>query len=185
MIGCCGLGFEIQTELAFELGLKSIDESFEFIYVPSGDFDFDFDNVQNATAAYENAVAEGSTAIYPYLGGAHEPIVALANDDGLIVLSAGASDVCERAGDLEWSIAVRFDGGDYVREIFPQVVAGTAGEGDIIVYSPGSEPDVSGAVICGATPEQQEEMDAVYALVASGDLDGEFGRIAGEAFGGG
>jgi hypothetical protein len=44
---------------------------------------------------------------------------------------------------------------------------------------------VAGAVICDATPEQQAEMDAAYALVASGDLDGEFGRIAGEAFGGG
>ncbi|MCU0259664.1 MAG: BMP family ABC transporter substrate-binding protein, partial [Ilumatobacteraceae bacterium] len=135
MIGCCDLGFEIQHRLAFELGLKAVDENLQFTYVPSGDFPFDFDNVQNASAAYENAVAEGADAIYPYLGGAHEPVVQLANAGGQIVLSAGASDVCTREGELSWDIAVRFDGGDYVREIFPQILAGTAQEGDIIIYS--------------------------------------------------
>ena len=183
-LGCCDLGFEIQHYLAFDFGLKSVDEAFTFTYVPTGDFPFDFDNIQNASAAYENAAAEGADAIYPYLGGAHEPIVQLANADDLIVLSAGASDVCTREGDLSWNIAVRFDGGDYVREIFPQILAGAAVEGDIITYSPGEEPDVAGAVICGATPEQQSEMDEAYALVASGDLDAKFGEIAGEAFGG-
>lgn len=185
MIGCCDLGFEIQHYLSYELGLQSVDESFTFTYVPAGDFPFDFDNIQNATAAYENAVAEGADAIYPYLGGAHEPVVQLANEGGQIVLSAGASDVCTREGDLSWNVAVRFDGGDYVREIFPRILDGSAQEGDIINYAPGEEPDVAGAVICDATPEQQAEMDDAYALVASGDLDDEFGRIAGEAFGGG
>ena len=184
-LGCCDLPFEVEHYLAYELGLKSVDESFTMTYVPTGDFPFDFDNIQNASAAFENAVAEGADAIYPYLGGAHEPVVQLANEAGLIVLSAGASDVCTREGDLTWDIAVRFDGGDYVREIFPQILDGSANEGDIIVYSPGEEPDVAGAVICAATPEQQSEMDAAYALVASGDLDGDFGAIAGEAYGGG
>ncbi len=184
-LGCCDLGFEIQHYLAYELGLAAVDESFTFTYVPTGDFPFDFDNIQNASAAYEAAAAQGASAIYPYLGGAHEPVVQLANAGGQIVLSAGASDVCTREGDLSWDIAVRFDGGDYVREIFPQILAGSALEGDIIVYSPGEDPDVAGAVICGATPEQQAEMDEAYALVASGELDGAFGEIAAEAFGGG
>jgi basic membrane protein A len=184
MIGCCDLGFEKQHYLAFELGLKSIDEGLQFTYIQSGDFPFDFDNVQNATAAYENAVAEGSDAIYPYLGGAHEPLVQLANEGGQIVLSAGASDVCDREGDLAWDIAVRFDGGDYVRAIFPLIVSGAAQEGDVFTFTPGGEPSINGALICGATPEQEAELDEVYALVASGALDEEFGRIAGEAFGG-
>jgi basic membrane lipoprotein Med (substrate-binding protein (PBP1-ABC) superfamily) len=185
MIGCCDLPFEVEHRLAFEEGLASIDPSLLFTYVPSGDFDFDFDNVQNASAAFENAVAEGADAIYPYLGGAHEPVVQLANAGGQIVLSAGASDVCTREGDLSWDIAVRFDGGDYVREIFPLILSGEAVEGDIITFSPGEDPDVAGAVICEATPEQQAEMDEVYALVASGDLAAKFGEIAGQAYGGG
>jgi basic membrane lipoprotein Med (substrate-binding protein (PBP1-ABC) superfamily) len=184
-LGCCDLGFEIQHYLAYELGLDAVDESFTFTYVPTGDFPFDFDNIQNASAAYENAVAEGADAIYPYLGGAHEPVVQLANAGGQIVLSAGASDVCTREGDLSWDIAVRFDGGDYVREIFPQILDGSALEGDVIIYSPGEEPDITGAVICDATPDQQAEMDEAFALVASGELDAAFGEIAAEAFGGG
>ena len=72
-----------------------------------------------------------------------------------------------------------------MREIFPQILAGTAQEGDIIVYSPGEEPDVAGAVICGATPEQQAEMDETYALMASDELEPQFDEIAAEAFGGG
>jgi basic membrane protein A and related proteins len=183
MIGCCDLGFEIQHRLSFELGLHEVDESLTFTYVPSGDFPFDFDNVQNASAAYENAVAEGADAIYPYLGGAHEPVVALANEGGQIVLSAGASDVCTREGELHWDIAVRFDGGDYVREIFPLMLAGEATEGEVVTYSPGTEPNINGAVICDATPEQQTEMDAAFARVASGELDATFGEIAAEAFG--
>ena len=185
MIGCCDLGFEIQHYSAYQLGLEAVDPEIAFTFVPSGDFPFDFDNIQNASAAFENAVAEGVDAFYPYLGGAHEPVVQLANEAGKIVLSAGASDVCTREGDLSWDIAVRFDGGDYVREIFPLILSAAAVEGDIITFSPGEEPDVAGAVICEATAEQQAELDAAYALVASGDLDEQFGAIAAEAFGGG
>jgi basic membrane protein A len=185
MVGCCDLGFEIQHYLAFQLGLEAVDPALEFTYVESGDFPFDFDNVQNATAAYETAVAQGADAIYPYLGGAHEPLVKLANDGGQIVLSAGASDVCTRAGDLTWDIAVRFDGGDYVRAIFPKILAGEVAEGEVITFSPGDDSNINGAVICEATDEQQQEMDDAYALVASGDLDAKFGEIAAEAFGGG
>jgi len=95
--------------------------------------------------------------------------------------------VCTREGDLTWDIAVRFDGGDYVRAIFPMIADGSAAEGDVIIYSPGRdpEPDINGGVICEATAEQQAEMDEAYALVASGELDAVFDEIAAEAFGGG
>jgi basic membrane protein A len=185
MIGCCDLGFEKQHYLAFQEGLAAVDAALEFTYVESGDFPFDFDNVQNATAAYETAVAEGADAIYPYLGGAHEPLVKLANDGGQIVLSAGASDVCTREGDLEWDIAVRFDGGDYVRAIFPQILTGEATEGQTITFSPGDASNLNGALLCDGTDEQNAELEEAYAKVESGDLDAKFGEIAAEAFGGG
>ena len=185
MIGCCDLGFEKQHYLAFQEGLKAVDPALKFTYVESGDFPFDFDTVQNATAAYETAVAEGADAIYPYLGGAHEPVVKLANDGGQIVLSAGASDVCTREGDLEWDIAVRFDGGDYVRAIFPQILSGDATEGQVIEFSPGDESNLNGAIFCDGTDEQNTELEEAYAKVESGELDAKFGEIAAEAFGGG
>ncbi|MEZ5167597.1 MAG: hypothetical protein R2695_14290 [Acidimicrobiales bacterium] len=183
MIGCCDLPFEIEHRLAFELGLHAVDSAFSLTYVQSGDQPYDFDNVQNATAAYQNAVATGSDAIYPYLAGAHEPVVRLADEGGQIVLSAGASDVCTREGDLHWDIAARYDGGDYVEAIFPLILDGTAKEGEVFVFSPGGEPSVNGAVICDATPEQQAELDAAYERVAAGELATQFGEIAQQAYG--
>ncbi len=71
-------------------------ESFTMTYVPTGDFPFDFDNIAERHRGLQNAVDEGADAVYPYLGGAHEPVVQLANEAGLITMSAGASDVCTR-----------------------------------------------------------------------------------------
>jgi basic membrane protein A and related proteins len=182
-IGCCDLGFEKEAFLGYQLGLQAVDPSFTVTYVPSGDFPFDFDNTPNATEALNNAVAEGVDAVYPFLGGAHEPVVQAANEAGLITLSAGASDVCDREGDITWDIAVRFDGGDYVSAVFPQILSGEVTEGTTKVFRVGVDPE-PGAVICDATPDQQAAMDAVYADIASGALTDQFGAIKGEAYGG-
>ena len=90
-IGCCELGFEKQATMAFELGLQAVDPSFTMTYVPTGDFPFDFYNTANATAALQTAIDEGADAVYPYLGGAHRPVVQAANEAGLITMSAGFS----------------------------------------------------------------------------------------------
>jgi basic membrane lipoprotein Med (substrate-binding protein (PBP1-ABC) superfamily) len=182
-IGCCDLNFEMEALLSFEMGLQAVDSAFTVTYVPTGDWPYDFDNVPNATEAFNTAVAEGAGVVYPYLGGAHEAIVQLANENGVAALSAGPSDVCTREGDLTWDIAVRFDGGDYVAAIFPQIFAGDVVEGETKVFRVGvdSEP---GAVICNATADQQAAMDSVYAEIASGAFAGEFGAIKGAAYGG-
>ena len=38
MLGCCDLGFEVETELAFRLGLRDVDPSYDVIYTPTGNF---------------------------------------------------------------------------------------------------------------------------------------------------
>lgn len=182
MIGCCELGFENEFRLAFELGLTNTDSNLTLTYVPSGDFPFDFDNVANATEALNNAVDGGAGAVVPYLGGAHRPVVEAANGAGLITMSAGDSSVCGPDEELDYSIAVRFDGGDYVSAIFPQILSGEVKEGEIKVFRVGVDPE-PGAVICDATPEQQAAMDEVYAQIANGDFAAEFGAIKGEAYG--
>jgi hypothetical protein len=48
------------------------------------------------------------------------------------------------------------------------------------VFHVGVDPE-PGAVICDATPEQQEAMDAVYDQIAAGELGDLFGQINGEA----
>ena len=187
MIGCCDLDFEIETRLAFEAGLQEIDPSYTLTYVPTGNFPFDFDNSAGAVEAFNAALDEGTGAVYPYLGGAHEPVVQIANENGIPVLSAGASDVCTRPGDLSWDIAVKFDGGDYAREIFPLIQSGEVQEGDVYFFdvgAPGSG-SVVGADICEPTPEQQETLDAIAQRIADGEFADLFGEIQAEAFGGG
>ena len=182
MIGCCELGFEIETELAFRLGLRDVNPDYELIYTPTGNFPFDFDNVAGATEAFNVALDAGMDAVYPYLGGAHEPLVQLANENDVIVMSAGASDVCERT-DLVWDMAVLFDAGDFARAIFPGIVSGDIQEGSIKLFAVGRDPEV-GAKICGPTPEQEERLNQAHADVFDGYCSEEFGTVQAIAYGG-
>ena len=182
-IGCCELGFEKQAYMAFELGLQAVDPSFTNTYVPTGDFPFDFDNTANATAALQTAIDNGADAVYPYLGGAHRPVVQAANeaDPPLITMSAGSSKVCEPTEELHYDIAVKFDGGDYLNAVMKEIVAGTLKEGQTKEFKVGVDPE-PGAIICNATPEQQAAMDEVYRQIADGEHAEELGAIAAEAF---
>lgn len=182
-IGCCDLGFEKEAYLAYEMGLKAVDPAFSMSYIGSGGFPYDFDNTAGATEAFNNAVAQGIGAVYPYLGGAHESIVKLANEKGIIVNSAGSSKVCERT-DMKWDIATRFDAGDYLSTLLAELTSGTFKEGDIRVFHVGVDKE-PGAVICGASAEDQAAMDAVYTKIAAGDYGAEFGAIKGKAYSGG
>jgi basic membrane lipoprotein Med (substrate-binding protein (PBP1-ABC) superfamily) len=179
ILGCCDLAFEKEVVLAVELGMQAVDPSFSVIYTPTGDFPFDFDNVANATAAFDAAVAGGADAIYPFLGGALEPIAQLAIDEGLLVANPGSASACD--GDLAYDIAVRFDAGDYVGVVFPQIVSGEFAEGSVRVFNAADDPDVVGATFCDAA-DLQPALDEAYATVASGDLDEAIGQIKAEAF---
>ena len=182
MIGCCDLGFEVETELAMRLGLKAVDPSFDVVYTPTGNFPFDFDNVAGATEAFNVALDAGMDLLYPYLGGAHEPLVQLANENGIPVTSAGASDVCSRT-DLHWDMAALFDGGDFARAVFPLIVSGQFEEGSIYKFAVGRDPEV-GALICDPTPEQKEQLDQAHADVWNGYCLEEFDIIRAIAYGG-
>ena len=182
-IGCCDLNFEKEAYLAYELGLQAVDPAYTMTYIPTGGFPFDFDNTAGATEALNGAITNGADAVYPYLGGAHEPLVKIANEQGIITMSAGSSGACERT-DLDYQIQVRFDGGDYIDTIFQEIVAGTFSEGDIRVFRVGIDPE-PGAEICDPTPEQQAAMDDVYAQIAAGDFAEQFGAIKGQAYSGG
>ena len=181
IIGCCDLGFEKQAVASFDLGLKAVDPAYTQTYVPSGDFPFDFDNTANATAALQTAIDNGVDAVYPYLGGALRPVVQAANAAGIITMSAGSSKVCDAGQDLKYDIAVRFDGGDYVKAVMKEIIAGTFHEGDTKTFKVGIDPE-PGAVICNPTADQKAAMDAVYKQIAAGDLADQFGKIDAKAF---
>lgn len=182
-LGCCDLGFEKEFFLAFQLGLQETNEAMAVTYVPTGDFPYDFDNVANATEALNNAVASGKGAVVPYLGGAHRPIVEAANQAGLITMSAGSSSVCGEDEPLSYNIAVGFDGGDYIRAIFPLILSGAMVEGETKQFKVGIDPE-PGAVLCDANDEQQLALDSAYGQIAAGDYAEAFGAIKGEAYAG-
>jgi len=176
-LGCCDLSFEKEAYLAFQLGLEAVNPDFTMTYIPTGDFN----DVAGATEAYNQAVANGAGAVYPFLGGSHEAVIGLANEDGLITMSAGASDVCER-DDLHYDIAVQFDGGDYVAAIFDAILAGELTEGGVMPFNVG-EFDKVGAKFCDATDEQVAALDAVRGEIAAGDFVDQFNAIKAEAYG--
>lgn len=182
-IGCCDLNFEKEAYLAYEMGLKAVDPAFTMTYIPSGAFPFDFDNTAGATEALNGAITNGADAVFPYLGGAHEPLVKLANEAGIITMSAGSSTACAR-DDLDYQIQVRFDGGDYLDTLLNEIIDGTFAEGDTRVFRVGVDPE-PGAEICDPTDEQQAAMDEVYAAIAAGDFAADFGAIKGQAYSGG
>lgn len=177
-IGCCDLDFEQEAYRAFELGLRSVDESFEMIYVPTGDFN----DVAGATEAFNQALAGGIGAVYPFLGGSHEAVVGLANENDIIVMSAGASDACQR-DDLDYDIAVQFDAGDYLETVFQAILNGELTEGEVFVFRVG-EFDFVGATFCDASAEQVAALDEVKAQIANGDFEEQFGEIKAEVYGG-
>src|SRR5688572_7959295 len=102
-IGNNNLNFEVASFESFKLGLKAVDPANDVTYYATGSFD----DAQKATEAYNTAKGQGIGAVYPYLGGAHEAVVKLANKDNIITMSAGASNACTNP-ELKYQIAVKF-----------------------------------------------------------------------------
>ncbi len=180
-LGCCDLNFEVESLLAMEYGLSLVDESFTVTYVPTGNFPFDFNNTAGATEAYSSAVAEGAAAVYPFLGGAHEPIVQLANGDGLVVMTAGSSKGCER-DDLDYDLEIMFDAGDYLETIFGEILSGEVIEGGVRMFTVGIDPQV-GASFCDATAEQVASLDELNGRIGAGEFNDKIYEILSEAYG--
>ncbi|MEE8330969.1 MAG: hypothetical protein V3R84_04285 [Acidimicrobiia bacterium] len=180
-IGCCDLGFEVEWFNAWVLGIQQVDVSFTATYVPTGTFPFDFANTAGATEAYNTAVAAGADAIYPFLDGAHEAIVQLANEDGLIVMTAGQSNGCER-DDVDYSLEIKFDAGDYIADIFDEILSGALEEGGARKFTVGVDPQVGGE-LCNATAEQVQMLEDFNQRVGAGEFADLLFEIAADAYG--
>ena len=161
-IGNNNLNFEVAAFESFKLGLKAVDSTYDVTYYATGSFD----DAQKATEAYNTAKGQGIGAVYPYLGGAHEAVVKLANKDDIITMSAGSSAACTRT-DVEYQIAVKFDAGDYLNALFTKLLAGEFKEGATYTFRVGVDEE-PGAQICNATADQQKAMDTVASDIAAG-----------------
>lgn len=184
-IGCCDLNFEQEAFNATVAGLEAVDETFTMSYVGSGDFQFDFDNAGNATAALTAAQANGATLAYAYLGGALDPVGQLATDDGIAVFAAGPADICSRDDGIEWTGSIVFDGGRYAAQALRLIVDGDLTEGETFQFP--TEQGLNGAELCDASGEAEALLGDAFGLLAAfdGDLMGQLGAISGEAYSGG
>ncbi len=183
-LGCCDLGFEKEAYNATVYGLQSVDPSFTMEYVATGASPFDFDNSANATAALTNAIAEGATLVYAYLGGALNPVAQLATDEGIAVFAAGPADICSRNDGIDWTGSIVFDGGRYAQEVLPLIISGDLTEG--ATYDFPTEPSLNGGELCDPSAEGEALLaDAFEAVATDGELLGVLGEISAESYGGG
>ncbi|MDE0701939.1 MAG: hypothetical protein OXH61_14595 [Acidimicrobiaceae bacterium] len=183
-LGCCDINFEREAYNATVYGLQSVDPNFTMEYVSTGDFQFDFDNSANATAALTNAISNGVTLVYVYLGGALEAVGHLATDEGIAVIAASPPDVCERDDGIAWTGSIVFDAGLYARELLPRIISGELTEGS--TYRFPTQAGLNGALLCDASAETQALLDEAFDSVASdGELLGALDGISGEAYSGG
>lgn len=183
-LGCCDLNFELEAYNATVAGLQSVDESYTMEYVGTGGFPFDFDNSANATAALTNAIAEGATLAYAYLGGALNPVGQLATEEGIAVFAAGPADICSRDDGIAWTGAIVFDGGRYAQQALPRIISGDLTEG--ATYQFPTEQGLNGGELCDPSPEAEALLSAAFEAIATdGELLGVLGGISGAAYGGG
>lgn len=176
-LGCCDLDFEQEAFNAWALGISDVDPSFTATYIPTGDFN----DVAGATEAFNQALDSGMGAVYPFLGGSHEAVVGLANENDVITMSAGASDVCERT-DLSYQMAVQFSAADYLDTTFTRILAGEFDEGEVLVFTP-AEFDFVGAKLCGGSAEAQATLDAGRERLINGEMGEALFQIASDAYG--
>ena len=183
-LGCCDLGFEKEAYNATVHGLQSVDPSFTMEYVATGAFPYDFDNSANATAALTNAIAEGATLAYAYLGGALNPVGQLATDEGIAVFAAGPGDICSRDDGINWTGSIVFDAGRYARIVLPLIIDGELTEGSTFQFP--TAPGLNGGELCDPSPEGEALLATAFEAVATdGELLGVLGGISGAAYGGG
>jgi hypothetical protein len=184
-LGCCDLNFEREAYNATLAGMHAVDDGLTMEYVATGDFQFDFDNSGNATAALTNAQANGATLAYAYLGGALDPVGQLATDQGLAVFAAGPADICERDDGIDWTGTIVFDGGLYAAQALRLIIAGELSEGS--TYQFPTEQGLNGAVLCEPSADAEAALADAFGLLGSFDEDlmAQLGAISGEAYSGG
>ena len=132
-----------------------------------------------------NAIANGATLAYAYLGGALDPVGQLATDEGISVFAAGPADICGRDDGIAWTGSIVFDGGRYAAEALRLIIDGELTEGS--TYQFPTQQGLNGAELCDASPEAEAALDESFGLLASFDAElyDALGAISAEAYSGG
>jgi basic membrane protein A len=157
------LDFTQTAAKALEVGLHTRMADGEVLVTHTGDFNDAALGIEAATAQ----ISQGADIIYPFLGGAARPVIdeALAAD---VLVAVQPENRCE-GGDA--AVSVVFSQGQYGLGLLEAFAAGEFEEGVQRVFHIGADPEQVNAIICDATPEEQEVLDQVAADIASGEID--------------
>ncbi len=139
-------------------------------------FTGDFEDAALATEALQAQINQGCEVFYPYLGGALPAAVDAANQAGIMV-SATSVDLCSTGG---FAMGILYNPALFLPTVIEAFSNGEIVEGEqFALYGVGdaetlglSDPNQGvGAVICDATPEEQQVLDDVRAKIASGEIE--------------
>jgi basic membrane protein A len=139
-------------------------------------FTGDFEDAALATEALQAQINQGCEVFYPYLGGALPAAVDAANQAGIMV-SATSVDLCSTGG---FAMGILYNPALFLPTVIEGFSNGEIVEGEqFALYGVGdsetlglSDPNQGvGAVICDATPEEQQVLDDVRAKIASGEIE--------------
>jgi basic membrane protein A len=131
------------------------------------------DDVAASTEAARQMIAQGVGVIYPFLGAGSNAVIEESNAAGVDVF-ATAADRCAEDG-IDVFASIRFTPGTYFRTSLEQFAAGEFVSG--IIYEAQLGKEAVGAILCDPTPEQQDQIDAVYEAIQSGEIDPEALRM--------
>jgi basic membrane protein A and related proteins len=139
-------------------------------------FTGDFEDAALATEALQAQINQGCEVFYPYLGGALPAAVDAANQAGIMV-SATSVDLCSTGG---FAMGILYNPALFLPTVIEAFSNDEIVEGEqFALYGVGdaetlglSDPNQGvGAVICDATPEEQQVLDDVRAKIASGEIE--------------
>jgi basic membrane protein A len=158
------LDFSTAAAKAWAVGIKQIVPNATVVKTFTGDFD----DPAKGQAAAQAQIQQGVKIMYPYLGGATNATVKVANAAGVETLTPGNY----RCNDTtyKFGISVLFDPGYYLLPFLQAYHDGTFKLGQTIQYHLGRSADPN-IVLCNGTPAEETTLAQTISGIGSGAIN--------------
>jgi basic membrane protein A len=165
------LDFVKNAAAHLEAGLKDHNPDYELRVTFTGDFE----NAALAQEAAQAQIDQGCSVIYPYLGGALSAVVRAGNSAGINVVATSVNRCDDPSA--EFAMGITFNPATWIDQVFESMASGELAHGDSLGLFGVADDAGVGAVICDASPSEQQVLDDTAARIAAGEID--FEAIAG------
>ncbi len=152
-------------------GLKDHNPDYELRVTFTGDFE----NAALAQEAAQAQIDQGCSVIYPYLGGALSAVVRAGNSAGINVVATSVNRCDDPSA--EFAMGITFNPATWIDQVFESMASGELAHGESLGLFGVADNAGVGAVICDASPSEQQVLDDTAARIAAGEID--FEAIAG------